>query len=99
MLADAPCLLAAAGDTVNTASRCESNSEPGRVTMSEAAADAVREQTPGATVVSRGLVAIKGKGMQPLFFLQAVPPSNAQTWRKDASSRAVAAAPAEDSRV
>lgn len=66
---------------MNTASRCESNSEPGKVTLSQAAADLVRAQAPGATLVSRGLVPIKGKGTMPLFFLHTPPPRDTQTWR------------------
>jgi hypothetical protein len=63
--------------------------------MSEAATEAVREQAPGATVVARGLVAIKGKGQQPLFFLHAIP-LEAQTWRTADPTHDT---PAEDCRV
>ncbi len=71
---------------MNTSSRMESNSLPGRITLSEAAAELVRAQAPGATVVSRGLVPIKGKGSLPLFFLQAGPPREQQAWRKSSDT-------------
>jgi class 3 adenylate cyclase len=61
------------GDTVNCASRMESNSLPGRVTLSPAAAALLREQAPSAVLTSRGDVPIKGKGAMELFFLDAPP--------------------------
>jgi guanylate cyclase len=59
-----------AGDTVNTANRMESNSAPGRVTLSAAAAELVREQSRRFALLPRGPVQIKGKGLQDLFWLQ-----------------------------
>jgi serine/threonine protein kinase len=61
------------GDTVNTASRMESNSAPGRVTASPAAAALLARQAPSAGLASRGLVPIKGKGSMELFFLERKP--------------------------
>jgi guanylate cyclase len=58
-----------AGDTVNCANRMESNSLPGRVTASSAAAELLRQQAPSAQLLSRGPVAIKGKGLMELFWL------------------------------
>jgi class 3 adenylate cyclase len=58
------------GDTVNCANRMESNSLPGRVTASAAAAELLRQQAPGAQLLPRGPVAIKGKGVMELFWLQ-----------------------------
>ena len=58
------------GDTVNCANRMESNSLPGRVTASTAAAELLRKQSPSAQLLSRGPVAIKGKGLMELFWLQ-----------------------------
>jgi class 3 adenylate cyclase len=59
------------GDTVNCASRMESL--PGRVTLSPAAAALLAAQAPSAVLAPRGPVAIKGKGLMELFFLDAPP--------------------------
>ena len=68
------------GDTVNVASRMESNSLSGRVNISAAAAALVREQAPDAALLSRGPVAIKGKGSMNLFWLDQGPTQ--QPWRQ-----------------
>jgi CheY-like chemotaxis protein len=52
------------GDTVNTASRIESNGVPGNVTLSAAARAAL---VGSAEVESLGMVAVKGKGQLELF--------------------------------
>ena len=49
------------GDTVNMASRMESNSEKNRIHMSEASAVLLRKQAPELPTISRGKLAIKGK--------------------------------------
>ena len=72
------------GDTVNTASRMESISLPGRVNLSEDAAVLLKQQLPGAVLTSRGLVAIKGKGNQLLSWLESVPGTEQQPWRVEA---------------
>ena len=69
------------GDTVNTASRMETNSLPGRVNLSEDAAVLLKQQLPGAVLTSRGMVAIKGKGNQLLSWLESVPGTEQQPWR------------------
>ncbi|MGI9665886.1 MAG: adenylate/guanylate cyclase domain-containing protein [Acidimicrobiia bacterium] len=56
------------GDTVNTASRMESNGVPGRVQLSERAA---RELEQTFEIEPRGEIDIKGKGPTPTFFLGA----------------------------
>ncbi|KAK0421119.1 hypothetical protein QR680_015071 [Steinernema hermaphroditum] len=56
------------GDTVNTASRMESNSKPNKIHMSVEAHLAV-QQFPGYTTESRGDVIIKGKGVMETFWL------------------------------
>ena len=69
-------------DTVNTASRMESNSLSGRVNLSDAAAALVREQAPDAVLLSRGAVTIKGKGSMHLHWLDEGPKH--QPWRQQA---------------
>eukprot|EP00043_Microstomoeca_roanoka_P017580 m.184170 g.184170 ORF g.184170 m.184170 type:complete len:1326 (+) comp16663_c4_seq1:290-4267(+) len=59
------------GDTVNTASRMESNSVKNRIHMSEAAADLLRKQAPQLELESRKPMQIKGKGKMHTFFLVA----------------------------
>jgi len=56
------------GDTVNVASRMESTSEPGRIHVSEAFAEALA----GApySIVERGSVEIKGKGQMTTYWLE-----------------------------
>ncbi|KAK0415356.1 hypothetical protein QR680_011905 [Steinernema hermaphroditum] len=56
------------GDTVNTASRMESNSKPNRIHMSSEAYLAI-QKFPGYTTESRGDVIIKGKGVMETFWL------------------------------
>ena len=51
-----------AGDTVNTASRMESNSKVGAVHCSSSFASALRRQCPGAVLEPRGVIDVKGKG-------------------------------------
>jgi len=66
------------GDTVNTSSRMESNSVPGEVHCSEAAAKILVQQIHKAKqvravdliLVSRGVMKIKGKGPMATFFVK-----------------------------
>jgi len=65
------------GDTVNISSRMESNSVPGQVHCSETAAKilsrqitiAKRDRAVDLTLVSRGVMEIKGKGPMATFFV------------------------------
>ena len=56
------------GDTVNTASRMESNSLPGRIHVSEATHDLLRARY---RLESRGTIEVKGKGEMKTYFLEA----------------------------
>jgi adenylate cyclase len=61
------------GDTVNMASRMESQGVPGRVQVTHAVAERLR----GSFVLEeRGLIEVKGKGPTPTYFLLGrVPPA------------------------
>ncbi len=54
------------GDTVNTASRMESNSEPGKINISEATYKLVKEYF---TCEARGAIEAKGKGKIDMYFV------------------------------
>lgn len=54
------------GDTVNTAARMESSGEPGRVNLSAATYERVRERIP---CVPRGKITAKGKGEMDMYFV------------------------------
>jgi class 3 adenylate cyclase len=50
------------GDSVNVASRMETNSKPNRIHCSSATAELLAVQSPGTPLRSRGIIPIKGKG-------------------------------------
>jgi class 3 adenylate cyclase len=77
------------GDTVNTASRMETCSEPGQVTLSDDAAALLRLQAPGVELSSRGDVQVKGKAVMQLWWLRRFP-RELQTWRHEAAELAPA---------
>ena len=56
------------GDTVNTASRMESNGEPLRIHISAACKDAL-DKIGGYIIEERGLVQMKGKGEVKTYWL------------------------------
>lgn len=56
------------GDTVNTASRMESNGEPLRIHISEQCKDAL-DKVGGYIIEERGLVYMKGKGEVKTYWL------------------------------
>jgi class 3 adenylate cyclase len=55
------------GDTVNIASRMESNSEPGRINISETTFQEIRDQF---TCTYRGEIEVKNHGALKMYFLQ-----------------------------
>ena len=69
------------GDTVNVASRMESNSEALKIHCSEAAAKLVKVQDPSLSLIPRGAIPIKGKSKMNTFWVH---DSNSS---KDASSK------------
>jgi class 3 adenylate cyclase len=60
------------GDTVNTASRLETASEPGKINISRDFLDRVKKI---ADVEPRGLQPIKGKGEMEMYFVRGLKPS------------------------
>ena len=73
-----------AGDTVNTASRMESNSVKNRINISAEAAEVLKAQAPDVVLRSRGEVAIKGKGEMHLYWVEEAPKE--QLWRLSSSA-------------
>jgi len=57
------------GDTVNIANRMETNSEVGRVNISEATFELIRNE-PGLKFFPRGMVHAKGKGELAMYFVE-----------------------------
>jgi hypothetical protein len=57
------------GDTVNTASRMESNSKVNRIHCSRAAAEILHKQAPEIPCRSRGVIPIKGKGKMKTYWV------------------------------
>ena len=57
------------GDSVNTASRMESNSEPNRILISDVSARLLAKQAPGMPIVSRGIIDVKGIGQMSTFWV------------------------------
>jgi adenylate cyclase len=56
------------GDTVNTAARMESNSEPGKINISETTYNLVKDKF---NCTYRGEIEAKGKGMLKMYFVEA----------------------------
>ena len=57
------------GDTVNTASRMESNSKENRIHCSKASAKLLHKQCPELHLKSRGKIKVKGKGHMQTFWV------------------------------
>ena len=60
------------GDTINTASRMESNSDPMRINISQTTYELVKEQFE---IEPRGSLSVKGKGDMDMFFVNGIKPS------------------------
>eukprot|EP00977_Amphora_coffeiformis_P006203 scaffold1336_cov174-Amphora_coffeaeformis.AAC.5 len=58
------------GDTVNTASRMETNSKANRILCSESSKRLLVEQAPGIGVTCRGKIAVKGKGEMMVYWVE-----------------------------
>ncbi len=56
------------GDTINTASRMESNSEPMRINVSEATYSILKDKF---NFIERNTIEVKGKGSMKMYFLRA----------------------------
>ncbi len=54
------------GDTINTASRMESNSEPMRINLSETTYQIIKDKFK---VIERGSIPVKGKGEMKMYFI------------------------------
>lgn len=63
------------GDTINTASRMESNSEPMRINISESTYILVKD---AFDTTARTPIEVKGKGLQSMYFIEGPVASNAQ---------------------
>jgi class 3 adenylate cyclase len=57
------------GDSVNTASRMESSSTPGRIQCSSTSAKILKKQNPAIRTISRGSINIKGKGSMKTYWI------------------------------
>lgn len=57
------------GDTVNTAARMEQNSEPGRINISEASYELVKDRFD---CTHRGEIKVKNKGVMKMFFVNGI---------------------------
>ena len=57
------------GDTVNTASRMESNSQANRILCSERSYRILKEQAPEVTTRRRGKIEVKGKGQMVVYWV------------------------------
>ncbi len=57
------------GDAVNVASRMESNSKPGRIHISEEFAKSIEQQSE-FSLIPRGKISIKGKGIMNTYWLE-----------------------------
>jgi class 3 adenylate cyclase len=63
------------GDTVNTASRLESNGEAGKVNISQATFELLKDD-PDFTFEKRGKIAVKGKGEIDMYFVEKIVEEN-----------------------
>ncbi|KAK6749596.1 hypothetical protein RB195_001919 [Necator americanus] len=68
------------GDTVNMSSRMESNSEPGKTQISEAANTLLLKEYPDYQTEVRGEIPIKGKGMCTTYWLLGVKRTSANAY-------------------
>jgi len=60
------------GDTINTASRMESNSEPMRLNISSSTYDIIKDRTDKYSFTEREPLDVKGKGLLKMYFVDRV---------------------------
>lgn len=70
------------GDTINTASRMESNGIQGKIHCSEASKEALASQSSAYSLVERGSIQVKGKGAMDTFWLTEIPPQSAKVVKR-----------------
>lgn len=68
------------GDTINTASRMESNSEPMKINISESTYSLVKDKY---NFIERGTIDVKGKGEMKMFFVTGKKKSDAASASQD----------------
>jgi class 3 adenylate cyclase len=71
------------GDTVNTASRMESNSQQNRIHCSEISASLLRNQCPKIRIFPREPIEVKGKGKMKTFWIHTEGSSSSKDGKKD----------------
>lgn len=74
------------GDTVNTASRMESNSAQNRIHCSESSYALLRAQHPELSLNPRGVIEVKGKGQMKTYWVNEDAAFKSQ---RDGSSRSI----------
>ncbi|KAK0404488.1 hypothetical protein QR680_017474 [Steinernema hermaphroditum] len=75
------------GDTVNFASRMQSNGKPGRILISADANRILTHTVGGYITEHRGEVAIKGKGVTDTYWLVEGPSERAHSWSDSANMK------------
>lgn len=77
------------GDTVNTASRMESNSKENRIHCSERSVKLLWSQYPELPIAPRGRINVKGKGQMKTFWVNEAPSSRMNSKRMTLSGEEV----------
>jgi len=75
------------GDTVNTSSRMESNSLPGRIQCSDESAALLKLQAPEMPILKRGTIRVKGKGEMRTYWVNEARSDSNKSLNSDSSTR------------